>query len=127
MKFNLLITIAMLLWLTSGTAATRDHASNANPDECGITAVCHCDHHNDAVQSQRCPKCGGSGKVTCYRCNGRGRVSCAGCSGKGYIIVVAGSGRSKCTQCNGGGTSKCGTCYGNGTLTCNKCHGRGNI
>ncbi len=125
MKFNLLITIAMLLWLTSGTAATRDHASNANPDECGITAVCHCDHHNDAVQNQRCPKCGGSGKESCSHCKGSGRVSCAGCQGKGYVTFVGG--RRTCSSCNGKGTQKCGWCYGYGTQSCSRCRGRGTI
>lgn len=126
MKFNLFIMIAMLLWLTSGTAATRDHASNANPDECGITAVCHCDHHNDAVQSQRCPKCGGSGKESCYRCKGSGRVTCAGCQGRGYISNV-GTGKRTCTICNGKGTQQCGSCYGRGTQNCGRCYGRGTI
>ena len=49
------------------------------------------------VLDERCPACGGRGKVACPRCAGTGRVPCETCAGRGRV--------------------PCETCQGSGELT----------
>lgn len=62
--------------------------------------------------SGRCPKCEGTGNLTCKTCQGTG--NCTSCGG---------SGRETCSHC--GGDGNCPNCEGSGKVTCRRCQGSG--
>lgn len=68
-----------------------------------------------------CPKCSGSGEVTCGSCGGSGR--CSTCHGDGR--TGSGSDSKSCSSCGGGG--RCSTCGGRGRVRCGRCDGEGRL
>jgi len=68
---------------------------------------------------ETCPKCKGSGNVTCETCHGSGE--CWICEGTGKIWYMPDDGW--CAACNG--TGICYTCGGTGWHTCKECFGSG--
>ena len=67
------------------------------------------DDHDDIV-SDKCPNCGGSGKVRCMLCHDRpGYANCTGCGGTGYVECQIGDCKLarqvgyKCPYCLGTG------------------------
>ena len=77
---------------------------------------------------ERCPNCGGSGKVNCHECNGLGRCTFCGGDGKLSYVPSYGTGKGEyptCSVCNGSGT--CSNCNGNRKEQCSRCSGSGYI
>ncbi|XP_071984447.1 protein SSUH2 homolog [Engystomops pustulosus] len=70
---------------------------------------------------ERCPKCGGSGRVRCVLCDGNGTKDCQLCFGTGENF------QGFCHTCNGEGTTNCYACHSTGKIMCTTCIGQGKI
>lgn len=66
----------------------------------------------NASGTGKCPKCDGTGELTCKTCEGTG--DCTSCKG---------TGRETCSHCHGDGN--CPNCEGSGKVTCRRCEGSG--
>jgi len=93
--------------------------------------------HSAVYTKEKCPTCGGKGKLKCLGCDGKGKFTvtefteCKRCKGTGGIKGTDGKLIVKCPACVGkGGKSKdkkvkCDTCDGKGKNTCLDCGGYG--
>jgi len=91
---------------------------------CGASGVCQTCW---GYRILTCPACKGTGMANrelgqkCPQCGGKGRINCTECGGNGKCPVCAGKGRiSNCPQCGGKGAiiTRCTVCLGTGQCPC---------